>query len=138
MGRERTLLERIADPRADNPLTITENTQQLADSDLRHLQKMLNTRQGQALTQPEYGIPDVTEFIQTLPDMVNEVRRAIRNSIEKFEPRLRNVDVTFVPSEEEWLSLHFEITAELVTEKEEASVWFETSVSPSGHIEVRG
>ncbi len=132
------MLERLADPRADNPLTITENTQQLADSVLRHLQKMLNTRQGHALTQPEYGIPDVTEFIQTLPDMVNEVRRAIRNSIEKFEPRLRNVDVTFVPSEEEWLSLHFEITAELVTEKEEASVWFETSVSPSGHIEVRG
>lgn len=138
MGRERSLLERIADPRTDAPLTITENTQQLADSILRHLQKMLNTRQGHALTQPEYGIPDVTEFIQTLPDMVNEVRRAIRNSIEKFEPRLRNVEVTFVPSEDEWMRLRFEITAELVTEREDAAVWFETSVSPSGHIEVRG
>ena len=84
MGREQTLLERLADPRVDRPLTITENTQQLADSILRHLQKMLNTRQGHVLTQPEYGIPDVTEFIQTLPDMVNEVRSAIRNSIEKF------------------------------------------------------
>src|SRR3989338_11114861 len=105
LGRERTLLERLAGPGGDNLLTITENTQQLADSVLRHLQKMLNTRQGHALTQPEYGIPDVTEFIQTLPDMVNEVRRAIRNSIEKFEPRLRNVEVTFVPSEDEWMRL---------------------------------
>jgi len=138
MGREQTLLERLADPRVDRPLTITENTQQLADSILRHLQKMLNTRQGHVLTQPEYGIPDVTEFIQTLPDMVNEVRSAIRNSIEKFEPRLRNVEVAFVPSEGAGLSLRFEITAELVTEKEDASVWFETSVSPSGHIDVRG
>ena len=138
MGREQTLLERLADPRGDRPLTITENTQQLADSILRHLQKMLNTRQGHVLTQPEYGIPDVTEFIQTLPDMVNEVRSAIRNSIEKFEPRLRNVEVAFVPSEGAGLSLRFEITAELVTEKEDASVWFETSVSPSGHIDVRG
>jgi len=126
MGREQTLLERLADPRVDRPLTITENTQQLADSILRHLQKMLNTRQGHVLTQPEYGIPDVTEFIQTLPDMVNEVRSAIRNSIEKFEPRLRNVEVAFVPSEGAGLSLRFEITAELVTEKEDASVWFET------------
>ena len=138
MGREQTLLERLADPRVDRPLTITENTQQLADSILRHLQKMLNTRQGHVLTQPEYGIPDVTEFIQTLPDMVNEVRSAIRNSIEKFEPRLRNVEVAFVPSEGAGLSLRFEITAGLVTEKEDASVWFETSVSPSGHIDVRG
>jgi type VI secretion system protein len=138
MGREQTLLERLADPRIDRPLTITENTQQLADSILRHLQRMLNTRQGHVLTQPEYGIPDVTEFIQTLPDMVNEVRSAIRNSIEKFEPRLRNVEVSFVPSEGAGLSLRFEITAELVTEKEDASVWFETSVSPSGHIDVRG
>lgn len=138
MGREQTLLERLADPRIDRPLTITENTQQLADSILRHLQKMLNTRQGHVLTQPEYGIPDVTEFIQTLPDMVNEVRSAIRNSIEKFEPRLRNVEVAFVPSEGAGLSLRFEITAELVTEKEDASVWFETSVSPSGHIDVKG
>ena len=138
MGREQTLLERLADPRVDRPLTITENTQQLADSILRHLQKMLNTRQGHVLTQPEYGIPDVTEFIQTLPDMVNEVRSAIRNSIEKFEPRLRNVEVAFVPSEGAGLSLRFEITAELVTEKEDASVCFETSVSPSGHIDVRG
>ena len=138
MGREQTLLERLADPGVDRPLTITENTQQLADSILRHLQKMLNTRQGHVLTQPEYGIPDVTEFIQTLPDMVNEVRSAIRNSIEKFEPRLRNVEVAFVPSEGAGLSLRFEITAELVTEKEDASVWFETSVSPSEHIDVRG
>ena len=138
MGRERNLLERLADPRAGTALTTAENTQHLADSILRHLQQMLNTRQGHAPTQPEYGMPDVTEFIHTLPDMVNEVRRAIRNSIEKFEPRLRNVDVVYVPSEENRLNLRFEITAELVTQKEEASVWFETSVSPSGHIEIKG
>ena len=137
-GRERTILERLADPRADAPLTIAENTQQLADSVLRHLQRMLNTRQGHVLIQPEYGMPDVTEFIQGLSEGVNLVRRAIRNSIEKFEPRLRNVEVTYVPSEEDLLSLRFEISAELVTEQEEASVWFETSISPEGHLYVKG
>lgn len=137
-GRERTLLERLADPQADAPLTIAENTQKLADSVLHHLQKMLNTRQGHVLIQPEYGMPDVTEFIQGFSEGVNSVRRAIRTSIEKFEPRLRNVEVTFVPSEEDRLSLRFEITAELVTEKEEASVWFETSVSPNGYFHVKG
>lgn len=137
MGLERSLLERLADPRADSPLTIAENTQQLADSILRHLRKMLNIRQGHTLIQPEYGMPDITEFIQSLPQTVEAVQQAIRNSIEKFEPRLRNVTVTYVPSEG-WPSIRFEITGELVTEKEEASVWFETAVSPSGHVEIRG
>lgn len=138
MGRERTLLERIADPRADEPLTIMENTQQLADSILRHLQKMLNTRQGHVLIQPEYGMPDITEFVHSMPGSLKKVQNAIRNSIERFEPRLRNVDISYVPTEDDKLSLRFEITAELVTEKEDASVWFETSVFSDGHIKIKG
>ncbi|HET6369858.1 MAG TPA: type VI secretion system baseplate subunit TssE [Nitrospiria bacterium] len=138
MGREKTLLERLADPEGNRNLTVSENTEQLADSILRHLRKMLNTRQGHALIQPEYGMPDVTEFRENLPEMVEIVQQGIRNSVEKFEPRLRNVTVSFVPSQDDWTNLRFEITGELVTEREEASVWFETSVSPEGHIEVKG
>lgn len=138
MGRERTLLERLAEPTGYRPLTVTENTEQLADSILRHLRRMLNTRQGHTLIQPEYGMPDVTEFLQNLPNMVEVVQKGIRNSIEKFEPRLRNVTVKYVPSQDDRTNLRFEITGELVTEKEEASVWFETAVNPAGHIEVRG
>lgn len=138
MGLERTLLERLADPRADRPLTVNENTELLAESVLKHLQRMLNTRQGHVLVQPEYGMPDVTEFVQTLPEMVNAVQKAIKNSIQKFEPRLRNPTITFVPAEFYQTELRFEITAELVTQKEEASVFFETEVSPSGEIRIKG
>ena len=137
MARERTLLERLADPRPDRPLSVTENTQLLADSILAHLRKLLNTRQGHVLTQPDYGMPDITEFVQGLPDMVERVQQGIRQTIEKFEPRLRNVSVALAP-EAEWPSIRFEITAELVTDQEDASVWFETSVSPSGHISIKG
>ena len=138
MGRERTLLERLADPETNAPLTISENTELMAESIIRHLQRMLNTRQGHVLTQPEYGMPDVTEFIHSLPDAVNEVRRAIRKSIEEFEPRLRNVEVNVVEIEQGSLQLKFEVTAELVTEKEEASVWFETAINSAGQIRVKG
>jgi type VI secretion system protein len=138
MAREKTLLERLADPAGYRSLTVADNTQELADSILGHLRKMLNSRQGHALIQPEYGMPDVTEFIQNLPEMVDAVQRGIRNSIEKFEPRLRNVAVNYVLSPDLGANLRFEITAELVTENEEASVWFETAVTPTGHIEIRG
>lgn len=138
MARERSLLERLSDPTGYRPLTVEENTQELADSILRHLRNMLNTKQGHSLTQPEYGMPDVTEFIQNLPEMVEVVQRGIRNSIEKFEPRLRNVTVTYVPSQDIATNIRFEITAELVTERDEASVWFETAVTPTGQIEIKG
>ncbi|MBI3597299.1 MAG: type VI secretion system baseplate subunit TssE [Nitrospirae bacterium] len=138
MGREKTLLERLADPTGNQTLTASENTEQLAESILRHLRRMLNTRQGHVLIQPGYGMPDLTEFLQNLPEMVEAVQQGIRNSIEKFEPRLRNITVNFVPSTEDWTDLRFEITGELVTEREEASVWFETAVNPDGHIEIKG
>ena len=137
MAREETLLERLNDPSQVSALTVTEDTQRLADSILRHLRRMLNTRQGHVLTQSDYGMPDVTGFVQNLPDMVTASQRAIQNSIEKFEPRLRNVSVTYAPSEDKF-NVHFEVTAELVTEKEEAAVWFETFLTSSGHIEIRG
>jgi type VI secretion system protein len=137
MGREQTLLERLGDRSHAKALTVAEDSQLLADSILRHLRRMLNTRQGHVLTQGDYGMPDVTGFVQNLPDMVTATQRAIQNSIEKFEPRLRNIHVTYAPSDDK-LNVHFEITGELVTDKEEAAVWFETFLTPSGHIEIRG
>ncbi len=135
--RERTLLERLADPRADQPLSATENPEVIAESILRHLRKMLNTRQGHVLTQPEYGMPDLTEFIQNLPEVVSTVQQAIRTSVEKFEPRLRNVSVQYVPSDA-WPHVRFEVTGELKTDQEQVAVWFETAVDPAGHVEVKG
>lgn len=138
MVPERSLLERLSAPAGIRPLTVAENTQELADSILRHLRKMLNTRQGHVLTQPEYGMPDVTEFIQDLPVMVEVVQQGIRNSIERFEPRVRNVSVLYVPSEQGAEDIQFEVTAELVTERGDASVLFKTAVLPTGQIKVRG
>ena len=134
-----SLLTRIA--HAANPHSMERHTwkdQDLEQAVVSHLIRMLNTRQGHALIQPDYGMPDVTEFIEKLPVLVEVVQDGIRNSIEKYEPRLRNVTVKYVPSEEQWPNLRFEITGELVTERDDASVWFETAVNPSGRIEVKG
>lgn len=138
MGRERTLLERLRDPERHVRPTIQENTQELADSILLHLQRMLNSRQGHALIQPEYGMPDGSEFMRSLPDAVDEIRHTIRSSIEKFEPRLRRVKVVYAPSEHDPFRMRFEVTAELVTEKEKASLWLETAIDSSGHVDVKG
>jgi type VI secretion system protein len=138
MARERSLLDRIDDPRPDAPRRVDEDTEALADSVLTHLQRMLNTRQGNCLTVPDYGIPDFTDMVHNFPEAVGQMQRAIRRSVERYEPRLRKVRVTPTNPEDDFLQLRFEITAELVTADEDASVWFETTIGADGHVRVRG
>lgn len=138
MARERNLLDRLDQPRPQASRRVGESTEELADAVLSNLQQMLNTRQGNCLTLEDYGIPDFTDMIHNFPEAVGQMQRAIRRSIERYEPRLRRVRVTPVDSGDEFLQLRFEITGELVTADEDASVWFETTIAPSGKINVRG
>jgi type VI secretion system protein len=131
MRCDRTLLERLADPDPDTQRTIRENPRRLADSVMRHLQKMLNTRQGHVLIQPEYGMPDVTDCAEGAPEALDRIRRAIRNSIEMFEPRLQRVKIVHYPADDD-LDLHFGISGQLATDKEQIPVRFSTTVGPSG------
>lgn len=130
-----TLFERLADPERNARRTISENTQELVDSIMRHLQRLLNTRQGHVLTRPDYGMPDFTDCAESLPETLDKVRRAIKSSIEAFEPRLRRVRITHLPSEDSLL-LHFGITGQLLAGKQEISTFFSTKVGPSGNAEV--
>lgn len=130
-----TLFERLANPGSNARRTINENAQELADSIMRHLQRLLNTRQGHALTRPDYGMPDFTDCAESLPETLDKVRRAIQSSIEAFEPRLRRVRITHLPSDDSLL-LHFGITGQLSTGKQEISTFFSTKVGPSGNAEV--
>ncbi len=129
MGRERTLLERLADPSIEGTRTTVYSARALSDSVKRHLQRMLNTRQAQTPIQPDYGMVDVTDCAGSLPEVLETVRRAIRTSIEKFEPRLRRVRITSLPSADT-LILHFAITGELETGHERVAVSFDTTIDP--------
>lgn len=134
---ELTLLERLARPEESSGRSVHENTARLAESVLANLKRLLNSRHGHALIQPDYGIPEISEFVYSMPESLAEMRRALKSTIEKYEPRLRNVQVKHVASEDVFL-LRFEITAELVTAREKASVWLETLIESSGQVEVRG
>lgn len=131
MERDRTLLERLANPDPPGSRTTREDTGPLVDSVKRHLQRLLNTRQGQVLTQPEYGMPDITDCAEGAPEVLDRVRRAIKHSIEAFEPRLRRVKITHVPLGGD-LNLHFAISGEVVAGKRQVPVHFNTTVTPSG------
>lgn len=139
MVRGRTLLERFRDPRPNEPMRATQDLEALADSILQHLAKMLNTRRGGPLIQPDdYGMIDLSDVLHQFPDSITDVQKAIRAAIEKYEPRLRNVKVDYERSEVDLLTLKFKITAQIAVERGRDLVAFETVVEPSGQVRVTG
>ena len=104
---------------------------------LAHLRQMLNSRRGISITVPEYGIPDLSDLVHSFPEAIAFMRRAIREGIERYEPRLRNVVVIDIPDENDPFHLNFDIRAELVTERGETPVSFRTTLDATGRANIR-
>jgi type VI secretion system protein len=139
MFRSRTLLERFKDPRPNEPLNTTQNIEALIESIISNLTKMLNTRQGGPMIQPDdYGMVDITDISTRFPDSVSDVQKAFRIAIEKYEPRLKNVQVEHIGEGTDLQTLKFKITAQLADRKGRESVYFETVVDPTGEVQLNG
>jgi len=135
--REDRLLERIR-ARQEKPRTQTgEDPKRVIDSVLNHLQRILNTRQGSAQIGEDYGVTDLTDFMQAYPDGLRDFERSIRRTIEKYEPRLKSIRVKFVPPEDELLSVSFQIVARLVLEEQKDVVVFESILDSDGKIRIK-
>jgi type VI secretion system protein len=133
---EERLSERIRSQELEPMRRGGENRKRCIDSILEHLQRILNTRQGNVPIAADYGIPDFLDFLQTYPDSVHQIEESIRTAIDRYEPRLSGACVTFIPREDEDLTLRFQIIACLATEGER-QVLLETVVDTDGRIRIR-
>lgn len=135
--REERLLERLRTWEREPARREREDTRRIVDSVLRHLQRILNTKQGNVPIAEDYGVPDFTDFLYAYPESVREIERVIRLVIQKYEPRLKAVKVSFIPQDEDLLSIRFQIVARLSSESK-AQVFFETVVDSEGKINIKG
>ena len=138
MPRERSLLERFRAPEPDAQRTIHQDTRRLTESVMENLRKLLNSLHGNSRIRDDYGIPAIVDLLHDFPDAIGGMRKAIKTTIERHEPRLRRVNVRHVESPDDALALNFEITAEMVTEDEKATVSFSTRIDGLGHVRVKG
>ena len=113
------------------------NTTLLTESVLTHLRNMLNSRHGISATVPDYGIPDLADLVHSFPEAIALMRREIRTSIEKYEPRLRNVSITHAPDADDPFHLNFDIRAELVSDRDKTPVAFRTTLDAAGRAAIR-
>lgn len=135
--REERLIERIRAWNKEPDRRGRNDPNKVIDSVLKHLQRILNTRRGSTQISGEYGIPDFTDFLGTYPDSLREMERAIRQTILRFEPRLKSVRVSFTPQEDESLTLRFQITAQLVMPEERRPVLFQSMIESDGRVNIR-
>ena len=137
MPTERTLLERLTRPGARAPRTLADHTPELLRSIVNNLRHILNSRLGNAPAQPDLGMPAPSEIVRGGPDGIEKILRNLRACIEKYECRLTAVDVAHVESEDDALSLRFQVTARVAGAKDDVVVSFDTLVDPSGRIRIQ-
>jgi len=131
-----TRLARAADPNSSERRTWSDND--LEASVTEHLVNMLNTRQGSCLTCPDYGMIEVSELLHDFPDAIGLVQRAIKNSIQLYEPRLKNVQVRHTKTETAGsMVMEFEITGQLQhPDGRKQALRFGASVDESGNFKM--
>ena len=137
MANERTVLERILNPDIRPGRSARDRRQQLADSVIEHLMRMLNSRQGCALTVDDYGMPDFNDSAGSKIEIRTSMETVLRNSIQKYEPRLRRVIVRMEQDEGTRLNPRFTITAELATTDDtQRQISFATVMDPTGQLTI--
>jgi len=133
---EETLLERIRhleiNPGGRGPRDISLGL----ESVLRHLQKMMNTRQGSVPISDDYGMPDMTNFAgENLNASAGELERMIKAVIQKYEPRLIRIDVHFEPKAGEISMMRFRLEGAMMADRDKTTpVIFETVVTAEGMV----
>lgn len=135
---EKSLLERIDDPDTAYSRSLDIDPGKLSESVLMHLRNMFNVRRGSVMTIDDYGMPDFNDMVNDFPNAIKVIRTIIRDSIRKYEPRLKQVSVSHIKVEDKPLDLFFQVKAELQLEGQKVPILFETVVGDSGSVKIRG
>lgn len=131
---EERLLKRILSWELDPQRRTGEDSGRVMDSVREHLQKILNTKQGNVPIGEDYGLPDFFELFRDYPDSLRDYERSIRLTVQKYEPRLKSVRVKLIPNDEDPMTLRFQVSARLVTREQRVPVVLESTVGQDGKV----
>ncbi len=107
-----SLFERLEQAAAPEGQSMGEETH-VVRSIKRHLVRLLNAHPGNSACAPELGLLDFNDATLGTHDLSIQIRSAIRQCIEKYEPRVKRVDVVALPQGPDPLQLRFQVTVYL-------------------------
>lgn len=127
-----TIAQRSAfNPDAPPPANLTEAVRD-------NLILILNTRRGSVGHLPDYGMPDLSDYYEGFPGSLDELGRAIEETVTRYEPRLRGARVSLEKQPLGYFEANYLISGSITNTKgEELDVAFHTVVSGSGETEVK-
>jgi len=135
---QQRLLERIREVEKHPELRGNPDPEVVVASVMNHLRKILNTKQGTALIDDDFGVPDFTNLGSTFgQDTIPDIQHSIADVVRKYEPRLKGVGVTYIPQSDDVLQVAFKLEAVIQTESREVPVVFETIIDPDGKVSVK-
>lgn len=102
---------------------------------ISNLRAILNTRVGDSPAAPDFGVIDLCDLYHDFPNATQFLQRSIRDTIQKYEPRLSSVRVRPAVSEDP-LTLVFDISARLANDRKRGLVRVRTQVSHGGRVEI--
>lgn len=137
MLKEFSLFERLE---ADSSVAYSTDIdhQSLIGSVKSNLQQMLNVREGSVSPLPDYGMPDFNDLVYEFPDAIYRLQVAIRQFLLRYEPRIDEVLVSYIPDISQPLQLKYQVEVSLKSASEASgSFQFETVITGSGQAFVR-
>lgn len=108
----RSLFERL-DQAGESTVPLLDELGDVVQSIKRHLVRLLNAHPGASPSAPELGLLDFNDATLGTVDLGIRVRNAIRQCIERFEPRVNRVNVLALPQGANPLQLRFQVTVHL-------------------------
>ncbi len=135
--KERSLLERLEQRRA-SAYSMDIDHQSMIESVISNLQQMLNVREGSVYSLPGYGMPDFNDLVYEFPDAIYQLQLAIRQFLLRYEPRIENVLVSYVPDNSQPLQLRYKVDVSLkYAPMNTGAFQFETVITGSGQAFVK-
>ncbi|MGY3133973.1 type VI secretion system protein [Bradyrhizobium sp. USDA 4501] len=129
---DRSLMERLEDGAAPHRVSFDR----FRASVLGNLRRVLNSRQGCCETRPDLGMPDLNEAVGQGADAVRALARSLKQQIETFEPRLKNVSIRFHADPDNPLQLSFHVNATLDYDDQMEPISFDAICDK--HVRIRG
>jgi type VI secretion system protein len=123
-GGNGSLFDRL-DPDASRPMRRPVGSARAAEqigSVKRHLERLLNARQGCALSSPDYGLPDFNDAVSGTTDLLTRLAASVRTAIAQYEPRVIVRHVRLLPDADAPMELHFRVDCAMPVEHREQLV----------------
>ena len=134
-----SLFERLEpDAPRYRPGSADEQARQRVEAIKRHLEQVLNSRQGCSQSSPELGLRDFNGVTQASSDLVVAISADIRRSVQAFEPRITVTGVRYQPNPDQPLELNFRLDCQVRVNHKEEQVQIEVAMhGRDGYTRVR-